>query len=69
MLVSCFRVLRLVLRVHGGSGPVAGDYSMSARAADVAAVLDALAPLGVTHIDMPATPERVWHAIQGAGRA
>lgn len=31
------------------------------------AVLDALAPLGVTHIDMPATPEKVWRAIQAAG--
>jgi carbon-monoxide dehydrogenase large subunit len=30
------------------------------------AVLDALAPLGVTHIDMPATPEKVWRAIQEA---
>ena len=30
------------------------------------AVLDALAPLGVRHIDMPATPERVWRAIQEA---
>jgi carbon-monoxide dehydrogenase large subunit len=28
------------------------------------AVIDALAPLGVTHIDMPATPEKVWRAIQ-----
>ena len=28
--------------------------------------LDALAPLGVTHIDMPATPERVWRAIRAA---
>jgi carbon-monoxide dehydrogenase large subunit len=34
----------------------------------VHAVLDALAPLGVTHIDMPATPERVWRAIQAAKR-
>jgi len=33
------------------------------------AVLDALAPLGVTHIDMPATPEKVWRAIQAAGGA
>lgn len=32
----------------------------------VHAVLDALAPLGVTHIDMPATPERVWRAIRAA---
>ncbi len=31
------------------------------------AVVDALAHLGVRHIDMPATPERVWHAIHDAG--
>jgi carbon-monoxide dehydrogenase large subunit len=31
------------------------------------AVVDALAHLGVTHIDMPAHPERVWRAIQAAG--
>ncbi|MBM3621019.1 MAG: xanthine dehydrogenase family protein molybdopterin-binding subunit [Alphaproteobacteria bacterium] len=30
------------------------------------AVVDALLPLGVTHIDMPATPMRVWQAIQAA---
>jgi len=29
----------------------------------VAAILDALRPLGVTHIDMPATPARIWRAI------
>lgn len=32
----------------------------------ISAILDALRPLGVTHIDMPATPERVWQAIQTA---
>ncbi len=32
------------------------------------ALIDALAPLGVTHLDMPATPEVVWAAIH-AGRA
>jgi carbon-monoxide dehydrogenase large subunit len=32
----------------------------------VNAVLDALSPLGIEHIDMPATPERVWRAIQNA---
>jgi carbon-monoxide dehydrogenase large subunit len=31
------------------------------------AVVDALAPYGIRHLDMPATPERVWRAIQGAG--
>ena len=30
------------------------------------AVLDALKPLGVTELDMPATPHRVWQAIQSA---
>ncbi len=30
------------------------------------AVLDALAPLGVRQLDMPATSERVWRAIQAA---
>src|SRR5260221_12543050 len=31
------------------------------------AIADALAPLGIDHLDMPATPERVWRAIEGAG--
>ena len=30
------------------------------------ALLDALRPLGVKHIEMPATPERVWRAIRAA---
>src|SRR5262249_10141927 len=30
----------------------------------VAALLDALGAAGVTHRDMPATPERVWRALQ-----
>jgi carbon-monoxide dehydrogenase large subunit len=30
------------------------------------AILDALRPLGVQHIDMPATPRRVWEAISAA---
>jgi carbon-monoxide dehydrogenase large subunit len=32
----------------------------------VNAIVDALAEFGVTHIEMPATPERVWQAIQAA---
>jgi carbon-monoxide dehydrogenase large subunit len=32
----------------------------------VNAVIDALAPLGVKHIDMPLRPRRVWKAIQEA---
>jgi carbon-monoxide dehydrogenase large subunit len=32
------------------------------------AVCDAVAHLGVRHVDMPATPERVWRAIRDAGQ-
>lgn len=44
----------------GQAGAIAAPQTI------VSAILDALAPLGVTHIDMPATPERVWRAIQAA---
>ena len=30
------------------------------------AILDALRQEGVSHFDMPATPDRIWHAIQAA---
>jgi aerobic carbon-monoxide dehydrogenase large subunit len=40
--------------------------AIAAPQAVISGVLDALASLGVTHIDMPATPERVWRAIQQA---
>jgi carbon-monoxide dehydrogenase large subunit len=33
------------------------------------AVIDALSPLGIRHLDLPFTPERVWRAIQGKGGA
>jgi carbon-monoxide dehydrogenase large subunit len=39
-----------------------------ALAAVINAVVDALAELGVEHIEMPATPARVWQAIQAATR-
>ncbi len=32
------------------------------------ALVDALGEYGIRHIDMPATPERVWAAIQGTGK-
>jgi carbon-monoxide dehydrogenase large subunit len=32
----------------------------------VNAVVDALAPLGITHLEMPLTAEKVWQAIQDA---
>jgi carbon-monoxide dehydrogenase large subunit len=40
--------------------------TVGAPGAVVHAILDALALLGVTHLDMPATPARVWHAIERA---
>jgi carbon-monoxide dehydrogenase large subunit len=35
----------------------------------VNAVADALVPLGVTTVEKPVTPERVWRAIQDAKEA
>jgi carbon-monoxide dehydrogenase large subunit len=29
----------------------------------VNAVVDALSPFGVTHLDMPLTPEKIWRAL------
>ncbi|MDA0261993.1 MAG: molybdopterin-dependent oxidoreductase, partial [Proteobacteria bacterium] len=40
--------------------------NVGALAAILNAVNDALAPLGVETLDMPATPEKVWRAIQDA---
>jgi len=40
--------------------------TIAAPAAVMNAVADALAPLGVREIEMPATPERIWRAIRRA---
>ena len=42
LLQAGFRVLRVDMRGHGGSDPVAGDYTMKTLAGDVGTVLDAL---------------------------
>ena len=52
LLEAGFRVLRLDMRGHGGSDPVAGDYTMQALAGDVATVLDALAIPRVHYIGL-----------------
>jgi aerobic carbon-monoxide dehydrogenase large subunit len=44
---------------EGGTTPALGVV--------INAIVDALAEFGVTHIEMPATPERVWRAIRDAG--
>jgi carbon-monoxide dehydrogenase large subunit len=44
----------------------AGETGTIAATAAVAnAVMDALTPLGITHVDMPLTPKTLWHAMQG----
>ena len=43
--------------------------AIAACPAVINAVLDALAPLGVRHVDMPATPETIWRTIQAANQA
>ena len=51
---------------------IAGDFQEAALVLDrdkgalgavVNSVVDALAEFGVTHIEMPVTPERIWRAI------
>jgi carbon-monoxide dehydrogenase large subunit len=41
---------------EGGTTPALG--------AVINAIVDALAELGVEHVELPATPERVWRAIR-----
>ena len=50
-----------VERTDGGAG-----QALLAPAAVTNAVLDALWDQGITHVDMPATPQRVWEAAQSA---
>jgi len=49
-----------------GAKGVGEAGTVGALPALVNAVNDALAPLGVRHLDMPMTPDRVWRAIQDA---
>jgi carbon-monoxide dehydrogenase large subunit len=41
--------------------------TVGAPAAIANAVVDALAPLGVQHVDMPFTPEKIWRRIRESG--
>lgn len=54
---------RLGIRAGGEGG------TTPALAAVINAIVDALADFGVKHIDMPATPERVWRAIRAPREA
>jgi aerobic carbon-monoxide dehydrogenase large subunit len=60
-----------ISEVHSPTNPLgirAGGEggTTPALAALINALVDALAPLGVRHIEMPATPQQVWRAIQDA---
>ena len=50
---------------HGAKG-IGEAGTIASTQAVVNAVVDALAPLGIKNLDMPLTPERVWHAVQQA---
>jgi carbon-monoxide dehydrogenase large subunit len=54
------RANRLGVKGSGQAGAIASPATV------MNAVMNALAPLGVTHLDMPATPARIWAAIQAA---
>jgi aerobic carbon-monoxide dehydrogenase large subunit len=49
-----------------GAKGIAESGTIGAPPAVQNAVIDAVAHLGVRHIDMPLTPERVWQALQAA---
>jgi len=48
-----------------GSKGAGETGTIAATPAVVNAVMDALAPLGIKHIDMPLTAQRIWAAISG----
>ncbi|HEY0852152.1 MAG TPA: xanthine dehydrogenase family protein molybdopterin-binding subunit [Bradyrhizobium sp.] len=54
------RANRLGVKGSGQAGAIASPATI------MNAVMNALAPLGVRHLDMPATPARVWEAIRKA---
>ncbi len=43
--------------------------TIAASAAVINAIVDALSPLGITHVDMPASPDRLWKQIAAAQEA
>ena len=65
----------IAVGIHEAPSPInvlgvkgAGESgSTGAPPAVINAILDALAPLGVRDLDMPATPERVWRAARSVG--
>jgi aerobic carbon-monoxide dehydrogenase large subunit len=60
-VVPC-RTNPLGLKGAGEAGAIGAPPAL------VNAIVDALTPLGIEHIDMPVTPERLWQAIRTAER-
>lgn len=51
-----------------GAKGIGESATVGSPPAIVNAIVDALAPYGVVHMDMPCTPARVWEAMQGRPR-
>jgi aerobic carbon-monoxide dehydrogenase large subunit len=51
-----------------GSKGIGEAATIGSTPAVANAVIDALEPFGVTHMDVPMTPERVWQAIHNSGK-
>ncbi|GAA4038824.1 aerobic carbon-monoxide dehydrogenase large subunit [Arthrobacter methylotrophus] len=51
-----------------GAKGIGESATVGSPPAIVNAIVDALTPYGVTHMDMPCTPARVWEAMQGRAR-
>jgi CO/xanthine dehydrogenase Mo-binding subunit len=49
-----------------GAKGIGEAATIGATPATANAVIDALAPWGITHVDIPTTPEKVWRAIRDA---
>ena len=52
-----------------GIRPAGEGGTVPALAVVINAVVDALSDFGVRHVEMPATPQKVWQAIQDAKKA
>jgi carbon-monoxide dehydrogenase large subunit len=65
---SSFMETPTPLNVLGAKG-IGESGTIGSTPAVQNAVVDALAHLGVRHVDMPVTAERVWRAIEEAGKS
>ena len=52
-----------------GAKGIGESGTIGATSAVQNAVVDALAPFGVRHVDMPCNGERVWRALRDASRS